>query len=119
LTTPSAHSQFPSQAPAFDSIHLDQNFVALHQNLHGIKGGANYPGQSGFLNAPKHRHEVRESTSKISDGGMPTNAFLMETEKTELPTGRLGRNIPTRANFVRVRKVVDKPPKRKEYQHWG
>lgn len=39
--------------------------------------------------------------------GQPTSAFLMETEKTELPAGRLQTNIrTTRANFARARKMV-------------
>lgn len=40
--------------------------------------------------------------------GRPTSAYLMETEKTQLPIGRLAANIRnTRANYARPRTLVE------------
>jgi len=40
--------------------------------------------------------------------GQPTSAYLLETEKTQLPTGRLGASIRnTRANYARRRGLID------------
>lgn len=54
--------------------------------------------------------------------GRPTSAYLMETEKTVLTTGRLAANIRnTRANFARPRSLADHPkpaPSRKREASW-
>jgi hypothetical protein len=54
--------------------------------------------------------------------GKPSSAYLMETERTELPTGELDRNITrTRARYSRERRMVEqmmRAPQTKRGRSW-
>jgi hypothetical protein len=52
--------------------------------------------------------------------GKPTSAYLMQTQKVELPTGWLEKNIRnTRANYARSRKDVEYALNGEKRREWA
>ena len=116
-------------------LNCEQQFVSVGHNAEFAAGGAdigtvvNPDGAVGPLPAGAARQEVIQSemvefVARIGGenhisrwhriqcrsltNGRPTSAYLLETEKTQLPIGRLAANVRnTRANYARSRRLVD------------